>query len=156
MDSYKVVDFENLSEGDKVLAYGVHVLRWNFDEWGEPQYAIVPVEEKPIENGFTMLWLCGNKYLVGSKLAEDVAKSRRQTWTPASQPPPLRYGNWSDTVLVVYRVVGCEGISGTRSARYYIQPDDGSAHWTFDGITACLERWGYEAVAWTTMPEYQP
>lgn len=39
---YKVKDFSELSEGEMVLAFGVHVLNWDFDTFGNPAYGIVP------------------------------------------------------------------------------------------------------------------
>ena len=40
--------YENLEEGEEILAFGVHVLRWNFEEWGNPAYGFV--EDKETEN----------------------------------------------------------------------------------------------------------
>jgi hypothetical protein len=38
---YKRVE---LREGEPVLFVGVHILRWRFDEWGEPKVAFVEAE----------------------------------------------------------------------------------------------------------------
>jgi hypothetical protein len=45
--NYKLVEFADLKEGQLVLAFGVHMLRWNFDEWGDPTYAFVSADEEP-------------------------------------------------------------------------------------------------------------
>lgn len=41
---YIVKDYDQLEEGEMILAYGRHVLGWNFETMGEPAYGIVPVE----------------------------------------------------------------------------------------------------------------
>lgn len=40
-DLYKRIE---LKEGEPVLFVGVHILRWQFDEWGEPTFACVEAE----------------------------------------------------------------------------------------------------------------
>ena len=42
MELFRVVDYEDLKEGEPILAFGVHVLSWNFDQMGQPRYGIVP------------------------------------------------------------------------------------------------------------------
>ena len=45
MNRYACKNFEDLKEGEPVLAFGRHVARWNFEECGEPAYAFVPTED---------------------------------------------------------------------------------------------------------------
>lgn len=40
-DLYKRIE---LKDGKPVLFVGVHILRWRFDEWGEPTFACVEAE----------------------------------------------------------------------------------------------------------------
>lgn len=49
MELYKIVDYEDLKEGEPIIAFAKHVLRWNFEMDGIPQYGIVPVEEQEQE-----------------------------------------------------------------------------------------------------------
>lgn len=42
---YVCIGYRDLAEGQPVLAYGVHVLSWDFERMGEPRYAFVPAEE---------------------------------------------------------------------------------------------------------------
>jgi len=44
MTKYICIPFENLKEGQEVLSFGVHIIRWNFNEWGDPAYAFIPEE----------------------------------------------------------------------------------------------------------------
>lgn len=44
-DKLIAINFEDLKEGDPVLFFGVHVLRWNFSQMGEPSVAITSVED---------------------------------------------------------------------------------------------------------------
>ena len=46
-DLYKCVPFESLEEGEMVLAFGRHAVKWNFYLHGEPSYAFVPVDCEP-------------------------------------------------------------------------------------------------------------
>ncbi|MFA5379456.1 MAG: hypothetical protein WC455_27110 [Dehalococcoidia bacterium] len=45
MMNYKLIPFDQLEDGQEVLAFGVHMTRWNFQEWGNPAYAFVPPEK---------------------------------------------------------------------------------------------------------------
>lgn len=42
---YKCVPYENLKDGEMILAFGCHVTRWNFDLMGDPAYGFVPVDD---------------------------------------------------------------------------------------------------------------
>lgn len=44
-EKYICVNYEDLEEDQRVLALGVHVLRWDFEQMGDPAYAFVPVDE---------------------------------------------------------------------------------------------------------------
>lgn len=46
---YKCVDYEQLKEGEMILAFGNHVLGWDFDLMGTPSYGFVPAEEETCE-----------------------------------------------------------------------------------------------------------
>ena len=41
---YRLIQFDQLKEGDPVMAFGVHVLRWKFAEWGNPSYAFTDAD----------------------------------------------------------------------------------------------------------------
>jgi hypothetical protein len=51
MTKYICVPFENLKEGQEVLSFGVHMIHWNFNEWGDPAYAFIPDETTEEEEG---------------------------------------------------------------------------------------------------------
>lgn len=44
MELYICKRYEDLKEGEPVLAFGLHVLRWDKREYGTPTYAFVPVD----------------------------------------------------------------------------------------------------------------
>lgn len=58
MELFRVVDYEDLKEGEPILAFGVHVLSWNFHQMGQPRYGIVP--DLTLQNEI----LSGLKYIV--------------------------------------------------------------------------------------------
>ncbi len=41
---YEIIDYENMKEGQPVLGFGCHVLKWNFDTMGQPAYGIIPID----------------------------------------------------------------------------------------------------------------
>ena len=47
---FDLIPFDQLKEGELVLSFGVHVLRWNFSEWGNPAYAFVESKDEELEN----------------------------------------------------------------------------------------------------------
>jgi hypothetical protein len=46
MTKYICKRYEDLKDGEAILAFGVHVFRWNFAEWGDPAYGFVPSEQE--------------------------------------------------------------------------------------------------------------
>jgi hypothetical protein len=49
MEKYICKRFEDLKDGEMVMAYGMHVFRWDFDLYGDPSYAFVPVPDDEAE-----------------------------------------------------------------------------------------------------------
>lgn len=45
---YKCVNYENLVEGEMILAFGCHAISWDFDSMGEPSYGFVPICENDL------------------------------------------------------------------------------------------------------------
>ena len=45
METYICKRYEDLKDGEPILALGVHAVRWNFDLYGEPAYGFVPEPE---------------------------------------------------------------------------------------------------------------
>lgn len=43
-DLYLLKRYEDLKEGEPIVAFGKHALRWNFEFDGTPVYGVVPVE----------------------------------------------------------------------------------------------------------------
>ena len=44
--SYDLINYEDLKEGQDILAFGCPVLSWDFDTMGKPAYGFVPAEDK--------------------------------------------------------------------------------------------------------------
>ncbi len=44
MELYKVVPFDELQEGQEILAFANHVVKWDFEIMGTPKYGIVPAD----------------------------------------------------------------------------------------------------------------
>lgn len=44
-DKFVVVNYDELKEGDPVIFFGVHVLRWNYNLWGDPSIAITSEDD---------------------------------------------------------------------------------------------------------------
>jgi hypothetical protein len=49
MTKYICKRYEDLKDDENILAFGVHVLRWNFAKWGNPAYGFVPAKEEQAE-----------------------------------------------------------------------------------------------------------
>jgi hypothetical protein len=49
METYICKRFEDLKEGEMVMAFGMHVFKWNFDLYGDPAYGFVPAPAEPFE-----------------------------------------------------------------------------------------------------------
>ena len=47
---YKLIDYENLVEGQLILGFGHHVLRWDFERMGTPRFGIVEMSDTLQEN----------------------------------------------------------------------------------------------------------
>jgi hypothetical protein len=45
-DLYKVVNFEDLKEGQPVYGFVKYVLKWDYETDGKPSYAVVPNEDE--------------------------------------------------------------------------------------------------------------
>jgi hypothetical protein len=56
MTLYRCVNYEDLKDGQTILAFGRHVWSWSFDTMGEPAYGFVPVEEIDMEDIEDLLW----------------------------------------------------------------------------------------------------
>ena len=46
---YDCIPYENLVEGQDILAFGCHVVTWDWETMGKPAYGFVPVEEQACE-----------------------------------------------------------------------------------------------------------
>lgn len=46
MNLYKIVNYEDLEEGQMILGFGNHVLRWDFNTMGTPMYGIVGADDE--------------------------------------------------------------------------------------------------------------
>lgn len=55
MEKYNIVNFDDLKEGQYILGFGNHVLRWDFDTMGKPAYGIVPADTDDLDKIITAL-----------------------------------------------------------------------------------------------------
>jgi hypothetical protein len=83
--------------------------------------------------------------------------ARMKAWNlVGEQLPKLNEVNWSESVQLAYKSVGCEYHGRQCVSRYYLDVHCGNfPQWEF-GVGETLEQWGYEAVAWKPILEYAP
>lgn len=55
MEKYNIVNFDDLKDGQYILGFGNHVLRWDFDTMGKPAYGIVPADADDLDKIITAL-----------------------------------------------------------------------------------------------------
>lgn len=48
MELYNLKRYEDLKDGEPIVAFGRHVVQWNFDTMGEPAYGFVPASPQEI------------------------------------------------------------------------------------------------------------
>ena len=68
---YRCVNFEDLKEGEMILAFGNHVVECDMDTMGQPAYGFVPVDEEILEQIYNELQAIRDIMLWGMNHTED-------------------------------------------------------------------------------------